>query len=45
MKPTREPKTLYEIRITIDKQGNVEISRVRQVKSYYDDVPLSLIHI
>lgn len=39
MKPTREPKTLYEIRITIDKQGNVEISRVRQVKSYYDDVP------
>jgi len=40
MNPTKkEPKTLYEIRITIDKRGNTEIGAPHAVKSYYDDVP------
>lgn len=39
MQPLKEPKTLYEIRITIDKHGNTEISRIKQVKSYYAEVP------
>lgn len=40
MNPTKqEPKTLYEMRIQIDKRGNTELSHIREVKAYYDDVP------
>ena len=39
MKALKEPKTFYEIRIAIDNQGNTEINRVKEVKSYYDEVP------